>query len=216
MKPLPQPSTVFIFAAENSKITELNANVDSYMNFNGNYAYDAISLFDNARIDLISGGEYKTYYTDGYIQSWLESNPKSVKELISYTVALNGEGVSIGKISGGTFLSVMDKANNGTPIHVNSGKVELISGGYFGFVKKGLTEPGAMLFANTANGGAIEKITGGTFEKGTWKGYGCAFENIVADSGCQAIETGETVDVAIQFSTKVTTYTLKVFEVVAK
>ncbi len=202
----------------NSKITELNANISASMNNNGSYCYDAITLDGNARIDLISGGEYTTAYTTEFIQSWYNSDPKTVSEIISYTVNLISSGASIGEISGGTFLGVMDRANNGTPIHVNAGKVELISGGYFGFVKNGLQNPIRMMFINTSKGASIDAITGGTFERGSLNNswYGTGFVDAVDASGYALVDTGNTVDVNIQFSTKVTTYTLNVFNVVAK
>ena len=205
---------VGIYMDENAKITELNANVDSYMNANGYCCYDAISMVGNARIDKISGGKYESHYADSYIAAWDVDHKYS--GIISYTVNLNDANVSIGEISGGTFLGVMDKANNGTPIHVNNGAVELISGGYFGFSQTGLTQPDTLLFVNTSNGGAINEITGGTFVKGDWKGFGCDFAAIVEASGCQVTETSETVDVYVHFSTRVATYTLAVVEVSAK
>ncbi len=207
-----ETSGVGIYMEENAKITELNANVDSFMTANGYCCFDAVSLVGNARIDEISGGEYVTRYTDAFIQSWYENRTYSGIE--SWAINVNDTNASIGTISGGTFLGVMDKANNGTPIHVNNGKVELISGGYFGFVKTGLSNPIRMLYVGAS--GNIEKITGGTFEKGSLSaGYGCAFADIVANSGCKAELTGETVNVNIQFSTKVTTYTLQLVEVSA-
>ena len=208
---------VGIWMEDNSKITELNANVDSYLKVNGYCTYDAVSLNDNARIDLISGGHYESYYAEEFIQAWYESNPKKLEENISYTINVNGDGASIGEIRDGIFLGVFDKANNGTPIRVNAGKVEFISGGYFGFAKTGLSNPYNTLFVNSANNASIGKITGGRFEHGSSKnGFNCDFAGIVDASDCQVVETGETVDVNIQFSTKVTTYTLKVVEVVAK
>jgi hypothetical protein len=200
---------------ENAKITELNANIDSFMNANGYCCFDAVSLVDNARIDQITGGNYVTRYTDEYIQGWFEKK-YGYSGTDSFTINLNGDNVSVGTISGGTFLGVMDKGNNGTPIHVNNGTVELISGGYFGFVKTGLTEPQKLLYIGTYNRCEIQKIIGGTFEKGSWAGFGCDFAGIVDASGCKAEETGETVDVNIQISTKVTTYTLKLIKVSAK
>lgn len=176
---------------------------------------DAVSLYDNARIDAITGGKYESYYSDKYLDTWRETH--SYSGIVSYPINLNRDGASIGTISGGTFLGVMDKAYNGTPLHVNNGKVELISGGYFGFSEIGLTTPEKMLFINSGTNASIGKITGGTFEKGSWgTGYGCDFENIVAASGCQVKDTGTTVERDVQYSTKVTTYTLNVVEVTAK
>lgn len=78
-----------------------------------------------------------------------------------------------------------------------------------------------MLFANVSNGGAINKITGGTFEKGIkpvnlpkFTGYGCDFENIVAASGCKVELTGETVVRGNQLSSRVKESTLEVVRVV--
>ncbi len=208
-------SGVGIFMTENAKITELNATVKSYMNANGYCCFDAVSLIDNARVDKISGGQYETYYAESFIKAWFEDPKHSYSGTESWTINLNDANASIGEIAGGTFLGVMDKANNGTPIHVNNGKVELISGGYFGFVKSGLSNPIRMMYVG-ANA-SIDKITGGTFEKGSLSaGYGTGFAEAVDASGYQLVETGETVNVNIQLSTKVTTYTLKVVEVVAK
>jgi hypothetical protein len=208
-------SGVGIWLAGDAKITELNANIDSFMNANGYCCFDAVSLVDNARIDQITGGNYKTRYTDEYIQGWFEDSKHTYSGIESWTVNVNGDTASVGTISGGTFLNVMDKANNGAAIHVNAGTVELISGGYFGFVKTGLSNPIRMLYAGGA--GSIGKITGGIYEKGSLQaGFGCDFAGIVDASGCKAEETGETVDVNIQFSTKVTTYTLKLIKVSAK
>jgi len=174
-----------------------------------------VMLADNARIDEIVGGEYYAHYTDGFIQAWFESNPKQMSENISYPINLIGAGASIGEISGGTFLGVMDKANNGTPLHVQSGKIDLVSGGYFGFWKKGLSNPIRNSYAMSAD--SLGAITGGTFEKGSLSGgFGSNVESIIDASGYKTVETGETVTVDIQFSTKVTTYTLNVLEVVAK
>ena len=204
-----------ICLSDDSQITELSANVDAYINANGYCTYDAISVVDNARIDKISDGTYKCYYTDAFIDAWFNSNPKTLQENISYTVNVNGENASIGEISGGTFLGVMDKANNGSPIHVNNGTITLISGGYFGFIKTGLSNPIRNSYA--VNDTAIGSITGGTFEKGSLSGgFGYNIETIIDASGYKLQETGETVAVNIQFSTRVSTYTLKVLEVVAK
>jgi len=204
-----------IYLTDDATITTLDANVDSYISTNGYVSYDAVMLADNARIDEIVGGEYYAHYTDGFIQAWFESNPKQMSENISYPINLIGAGASIGEISGGTFLGVMDKANNGTPLHVQSGKIDLVSGGYFGFWKKGLSNPIRNSYAMSAD--SIGAITGGTFEKGSLSGgFGSNVESIIDASGYKTVETGETVTVDIQFSTKVTTYTLNVLEVVAK
>ena len=206
---------VGIYADEDAKIEKLDAEVKSYMNANGYCCYDAVTLEGNARIEEITGGTYESYYAPEYIEWW--NTTHSYSGIMSYPINLNSPNAYIGKISGGTFLGVMDKANNGTPIHVNSGTIGEISGGYFGFAKTGLTAPDRLIYVNTANGGKIEKITGGTFEKGDWNpGFSCDFETIVANSGCEVQNTGNTVNVDIQFSTKVTTYTLAVLEVVAK
>ena len=204
---------VGIYMTDNAHITELNAKIESVMNANGYCCFDAISLDGNARIDEITGGEYINRYDDAFILSWYEDPKHNYSATQSWTVNVNGENASIGTISGGTFLGIMDKGFNGAVIHVNNGKVELISGGYFGFVKTGLTNPEKILYAGF---GTIEKITGGTFEKGSFStGYGCDFETIVSNSGCEAVQTGETVNVNIQFSTKVMTYTLGLVEVSA-
>lgn len=217
-------SGVGIMMTESSKITKLCASIDSFMNANGTSpesspCYDAISLTDSARIDEIVGGNYTTRYTEQYVKDWKEkpdaNGQRKVVEIISWTVNINGESASIGTISGGTFLGVMDKANNGSPIHVESGKIELISGGYFGFVKYGLSNPIRSMYIG-ANG-SIDKITGGTFEKGSLStGFGCSFESIVNTSDCKVENTETTVEVNIQFSTKITKYTLNVVTVVAK
>ena len=204
-----------IYLTDNAYISELSANVKSFHTANGTCAYDAVCLNGNARIDLISGGEYSNYYTDEYIQWWYEN--RSLSEISSYTVNLISDGASIGEISGGEFLGVMDKANNGAVIHVNAGSVEKISGGYFGFCKSGLSNPYYLLYVNTANGASIGEITGGTYEAGSsTKGFNCDFAGIVDNSGCKTTTLEETVTVYIQFSTKVTEYTLKVITVEAK
>jgi hypothetical protein len=208
-----ETSGVGIHMEENAKITELNANIISVMNANGYCCFDAVSLWGNARIDRISGGTYESKYTDAFIESWYNDSNHYFSSTASWTINLNDDGTSIGEIADGTFLGIMDKANNGTPIHVRSGKVELISGGYFGFSRMGLTAPDIMLYAGA--GASIEKITGGKFEKPQWK-YGCDFAGIVDASGCKAEATGETVEVKTQFSTRVATYTLQILEVTAK
>ena len=206
-----------ISLSDNARITELNANIDSYLNEGGVRSYDAVYLGDNARIDLISGGTYTSYKSKTFIDTWYNDPKHTYSATESWPIALNGDSAYIGEISGGTFLGEMDKANNGTPIHVNAGRIEKISGGYFGFYKSGLVNPIRNVYINSANGGSIGAITGGTFEKGSLTtGFGCDFESLVDASGCKVVETGETVDVNTQFSTKVTTYTLKVLEVVAK
>ena len=204
-----------LLVEDNATVTELNAKIKSVFHRNGSYVYDAIQLTGNGRIEQITGGEYTTARTEEYIQWWFEQNPKQLEETISYTVNLIDAGASIGEIKGGTFIGEMDKANNGTPIHVNAGTVEKISGGYFGFAKYTLSSPWRLLYVNAANGASIGQITGGTFEKGTG-GYNCDFANIVEASGCQVVDTGDTVEVDAQFSTKITTYTLNVVKVVAQ
>jgi len=206
-----------IYLGENAKITELNANVDSYMNANGECAFDGVSVNGNARIESITGGEYQSYYTGEYIQSWYEDPKHSYSGIVSHPISINSANASIGEISGGIFLGEMDKANNGTPIHVNAGTLEKISGGYFGFTKFGLSNPIKMIYVNSSNGGSIGAISGGTFEKGSFQtGFGCDFESIVASSGCEVVSTDETVEVKTQFSTRVATYTLNVVKVQAK
>lgn len=208
---------VGIYMDENARITELNAEVKSVMNANGYCCFDAISLIDNARIDHISGGSYETSITTEYIEAWLNDPAHKYSGIESWTLNLNGDGAYVGEISGGTFLGVFDKANNGTPIHVSYGTVAKISGGYFGFVKMGLTNPYNALYVGTNGNASIGKITGGTFEKGSSKaGFNCDFAGIVEASGCQVQDTGTTVDVKAQFTTSLKNYTLSVVEVVAK
>lgn len=202
-----------IYMTENAKITELDAEVDSYMTTNGYCVFNAVSLVDNARIDKISGGCYEARYSDAFLEGMKISY--SYSGMQSYAVDLNSADSSIGEIAGGEFYNIADKMNNGGPIHVNSGKVELISGGYFGFSKMSLTTPYFSMFVYTSNGGSIEKITGGKFEKPTGS-FKCDIEGIADKFGYQLVETGETVDVIYRMSTKDATYTLKILEVVAK
>ena len=207
-------SGVGIYVADDAKITELNANVDSYIDANGYVSYDAIMLLDNAKIDLISGGEYTSKYSDKFISDWYNSNPKQYSANASWALNVNGEGAVIGEIKGGTFLGTYDKGNNGAAINVNNGTIKLISGGYFGFAKTGLDNP-YWTPVGIYNGGAIESITGGTFEKGTSSaGFRQNVIDVVTNGGYKFEETGETVAVNIQFSTKVTTYNVKVVNVV--
>lgn len=208
-----------IYMTENAHVTELNATIDSYITVSGYCSFDAVSLLGNARIDLISGGSYKTYFAESMFEAKLAGKTMSYNQC--YTVNLNSAGAYIGEIRGGTFIGAMDTANNGTPIHVNNGTVDLISGGYFGFAEKSFSDAIYVLYANTANGGAINKITGGTYEKGfkpvdvpKFSGYGCDFENIVAASGCQVELTGETVVRGNQLSTKVKEVTLEIVRVI--
>ena len=202
-----------IYLDGNARITELNAKVDSYFNANGTCAYDAVSVNGNARVDLISGGEYVSRVATEYIEWW--NTTHSYSGTPSYALRVNSANASVGEIRGGTFLSGDDRSNSGAIIQVNSGKVELISGGYFGFVKFGLQSPYKVLFVNSANGGYINKITGGTYEVCTNK-YGCDFAGIVDASGCQIVDTGVDVEVKAQFSSSVKTYVVDVLEVVAK
>lgn len=203
-----------IYLGGSAKIIDLNATVKSYVDVNGYCAYDAISVNDNARIDVISGGTYTSNLSEKFIDTWKETHSYSATQ--SATIRVGSPDASIGEIRGGTFLGDMDRAFGGAVIYVNSGKIESISGGYFGFTKWGLTNPEKMVFVNTNNGGSIDEIVGGTFEKGTYKtGFGCDFEGIVAASGAFIRDTGNTVNAEVQFSTKVTTYTLNVLEVYA-
>ena len=208
-----------IMMTDDAHITELNANIDSYITVSGYCSFDAVSMEENAKIDLISGGTYKTYFAESMFEAKLAGKSMSYNQC--YTINLNSAGAYIGEISGGTFIGAMDTANNGTPIHVNNGTVALISGGYFGFAEKAFADAIYVLYANTAYGGKIEKITGGTYEKGhkpadvpRYTGYGCDFENIVAASGCKVELTGETVVRGNQLSTKVKEVTLDVVRVV--
>lgn len=206
-----------IYLTDKAYIRELDANVSSYMTAMGYCVFDAICLDGNARIELISGGSYENSLSAELIQAWYEDPSHKYSGTDSYVVQMIGEGCSIGEISGGEFLGVMDKSNNGAPIHVNSGTIEKISGGYFGFAKYGLTNPSTSMFVNTSNGASIGEITGGTFEKGSNRnGFNAGFESIINDSNYQLVETGKTVDVNIQFSSKVTTYTLNVVELTKK
>lgn len=203
-----------IYLGGSAKIIDLNATVKSYVDVNGYCAYDAISVNDNARIDVISGGTYTSNLSEKFIDTWKETHSYSATQ--SATIRVGSPDASIGEIRGGTFLGDMDKAFGGAVIYVNSGKIESISGGYFGFTKWGLTNPEKMVFVNTNNGGSIDEIVGGTFEKGTYStGFGCDFAGIVEASGAFTRETGNTVDAEVQFSTKVTTYPLNILEVYA-
>ena len=208
-----------IYMDGNAHITELNADISSYITVSGYCTFDAVSMVGNAKIDLISDGTYKTYFAESMFEAKLAGQSMSYNQC--YTINLNSANAYIGEIRGGTFIGAMDTANNGTPIHVNNGTVNLISGGYFGFAEKSFSDAIYMLFANTSNGGAINKITGGTFEKGAkpvdnprYTGYGCDFENIVAASGCKVKLTGETVVRGNQLSSKVKETTLEVVRVV--
>jgi hypothetical protein len=204
-----------LLVEDNATVTELNAKIKSVFDRNGQYCYDAIRLADNGRIDVISGGEYSTVRSPEYIEAWFASNPKVFDEYPSYTVNLDSASASIGEIKDGTFICEMDKQGHGGPLHVNAGTIELISGGYFGFAKYTMTDPWVSLYVNSGNGGSIDKITGGTFEKAYVK-YNCDFAGIVAASGCQVVDTGETVDVQYQMSSKIKTHTLNVVKVVAQ
>ena len=202
-----------IYLGDNAKINELNVKVSAYHTANGTCAYDCISVNDSARIDLISGGEYTSYVSESYIQEWNQTH--SYSGIPSYALRINSENASVGEIRGGTFLSGDDRSNCGAVIQVNSGTLELISGGYFGFSKFGLQSPWKVLFVNTANNGALNKITGGTFE--VYKNnYGCDFATIVDNSGCKINDTGVDKEVKAQFSTSIKSYNVDVYEVVAK
>lgn len=205
----------------NAHITELNANIESYITVSGNCDFNAIEMLDNAKIDLISGGTYKSYLAESMFEA--KRSGQNTGHNSSWTIQLNSAGAYIGEISGGTFIGTMDTGNNGTPIHVNNGTVNEISGGYFGFTELSFQHPAYMLFTFTDNGGKINKITGGTFEEGCkpvniprYTSYGCDFLKIVDDSGCKVEYTGETVVRGAQWSSRVDSYDIKIVKVVAK
>ena len=210
---------VGIHMTGNARITELDADISSYVTVNGSCAFHAVEMLGNAKIDLISGGTYKSYLAESMFEAKRASQTVSYEA--SWTVHLNSANAYIGEIRGGTFIGTMDTANNGTPIHVNSGTVDLISGGYFGFTELSFQHPAYMLFTFTNNGGKINKITGGTFEEGCkpvniprYTGYGCDFLNIVAASGCKVEATGETVVRGAQWSKSVNEYNIQIVRVV--
>ena len=214
---------VGVYMDENAHITELNADISSYVEYVERvaYAFHAVEMLDNAKIDLISGGTYKSYMAESMFVA--KRSGKSISSVPSWTFHLNSSGAYIGQISGGTFIGTMDSGNNGTPIHVNNGTVDEISGGYFGFTELAFQHPAYMLYANTANGGKINKITGGTFEEGCkpvniprYTGYGCDFLNIVDASGCKVESTGETVVRGAQWSSRVDSYDIQIVRVVSK
>lgn len=198
-----------ILLTENAKITELNANVNSYVNANGYCAADAISLTDNARIDLISGGEYVATYSDEFINAY----SGSFSGMAIYPININSADASIGEISGGTFLGRADDGRNGATIFVNAGKIEKISGGYFGYCKYTLRNyPYFIITVNSANGASIDAITGGTFEYAS--GFGCSFADIVANSGSKIEVRLEKATVSVKFSSSVKTQDVAIWDVV--
>ena len=209
-----------IMMTENSKITELNATVDSMRVFNDDNCFDAISLIDNARIDKISGGNYQARYTEDFTVLRTQSG-----FVMNYdygcALRLNAANTYVGEISGGTFLSVDDVGGMGAPIYVNNGTLNLISGGHFGFTELGVSyNTFNSIFEHTTNGGKINAITGGTFVKGSYgnnrTGFKWDFAGLVDASGCKIVDTGKTSQVFVQFSTKLNAYSLAIIEVVAK
>ena len=194
-----------------AKVTELNANINSYANANGYCDASAICLDDgNARIDLISGGEYISTYADKFIDAY----SGSFSGAMIYPIKLNNTNVSVGEISGGTFLGRTDDGRNGAVLYVNAGKIEKISGGYFGYCEKTMrNSPYGMITVNAANGASIDAITGGTFE---YAGYfGCEFENVVAQSGATISVRAEKKTVSYKLSSSVKTKDVAIWDVVS-
>jgi hypothetical protein len=197
----------------NAKITELNANVTSYVNANGNCNASAIVLNEGskARIDLISDGNYVSTYTEEFINGYTGS----FSGVSIYPISINSADASIGEISGGTFLGRADDGRNGAVLYVNAGKIEKISGGYFGYCEYTMrNNPYFMITVNTANGASIDAITGGTFEYAN--GFGCDFANIVAQSGSTIVERTEKKTVSVKFSTSLKTKDVAIWDVVSQ
>ncbi len=208
-----------IVLEDNAKITELNAKVTAYCDRKTAFDANAILLKSgNARIDLISGGEYVSTYTKEMIDSYGEG---TYAYYHIYPINICAANASIGEISGGTFLG-MSYGGNGSTVYVNEGKIEKISGGYFGFNKYTFrNDPDELIFINTANGASIDAITGGTFEAGYLWGasaprFDCDFKGIVSASGSKIEITSETVTVTIKYTTFVRERILEVWNVVAQ
>lgn len=204
-----------VYMTDNAHITELNANISSYITVSGRCSFDAVSLEGNAKIDAITGGKYEAYYTEAFVALKPAGQPTSY--VSSFALRLNSADASVGTISDGTFRSTADSGNMGAALYVNNGTVECISGGYFGYMPMNLNNVDNSIYVNLNNGGKINAITGGTFEKGAWStGFRWDFEGLVNASGCAVADTGETAQVQVQWSKKVDTHNLVILEVVAQ
>jgi predicted ribosomally synthesized peptide with SipW-like signal peptide len=208
-------SGIGILMTENAKITELDAKIDSFVKSSGGPCFDAISLEGQARIDAITGGTYEAYYTEEFVA--LKPAGLPVSYVPSFALRLNSADASVGTISGGTFRSTADMGNMGAALYVNNGTIECISGGHFGYKSMNLSGVDNSIYVNLNNGGKINAITGGTFEKGAWgTGFRWDFEGLVNASGCAVVDTGRTAQVQVQWSKKVDTYNLAILEVVSQ
>jgi len=196
-----------ILLKDNARITELNATIDSHVNANGSYQANAICVNDHARIDLISGGEYNSYYTDEFMDAFTGS----FSGTMFYPVSVDGENASIGEISGGTFLGMSADGRNGATVYVRGGKIEKISGGYFGFRKYTFRNYPYNLLEVIHNA-SIDKITGGAFEHSN--GFNCDFETIVAASGSNITVRPEKLTVSVKLSSSTKTSEVEVWDVV--
>jgi len=211
-------SGIGIMMAEDSKITEMNANIGSFMKYNGDNCFSAIYLVDSASIDLISGGKYVSYYSDEVIES---RKAGSISVIGSHSLRLDSEKAHVGKITGGEFLSVDDVGGMGAPIYISAGTIDLISGGHFGFVEEGASfNTFCSIYLNTS-AGSIGAITGGTFVVGKYglnsSGFRWDFASLVDASGCNVVDTGKTSHVTVQFTgSNLQSYDLKIIQVVAK
>ena len=208
-----ETSGMGILVEGDAKITELNAKITSYVNANGYNNASAICLSGegNARIDLISGGEYISTYTKEFIDAY----SGSFSGMAIYPLSIVNPNASVGEISGGTFLGRADDGRNGAVLYVNAGKIEKISGGYFGYCEYTMRNyPYFMITVNTANGASIDAITGGTFEYAN--GFGCDFANIVAQSGSTIVERTEKKTVSVKLSSSVKTKDVAIWDVVSQ
>jgi hypothetical protein len=200
-----------IYMTENAHITELNANVESYITVSGYCTFDAVCMLGSAKIDLISGGTYKSRYA----QSIIDQMYIYVSGIIeSHTLRLDSSTASVGEINGGEFLGIMPKSDTGATVYVNSGKIEKISGGYFGFNEQGQQGqyPDRLMYVNISNGGSIGTVTGGKFVKGDYStgfGRGDGFISAIP-SEYELVATGETkvVETYMSSGTKYTTLTV--------
>ena len=195
-----------IVLEDNAKITVLNADIATYVNKNGSYETNAVMLLDNARIDAITGGSYVSTYTKDFIDAYTGS----YSGLDFYALNINSANASVGEISGGTFLGRTNDGSNGATIYVSAGKIEKISGGYFGYCEYTMRNYPYSLIS-VVNGGSIDAITGGSFEYASR--FGCDFENIVAASGSAVEKTSETKTVYVKLSSSVKTDDVTVWNV---
>lgn len=204
-----------IYLTDSVRIVELNANIDATLvTLVGTCAFDAVCLDGDARIDVISGGTYKSRYADGFIEAW-EAAGRNSSVTMSHPVQMISSGTSIGEIKGGEFLGIMDKGNRGTAICVNCGTIQKISGGYFGFYEKGQTAtyPDTCMYVNTANGASIGEVVGGKFVKGRFRdGFNAGFLSCISGE-YELVATGETVTITSYFSTGEKTNILDVMEI---